>query len=109
MSGRLHIEQSSLHAEPQQTPSAQYPEAHWFAPLHEAPMARLTTQAEPSQKKPLRHCPSELQVVPHELPAHAPMQPDEAPSRQRPLPSQVLAAYSLPAVHRPGAHSSPAP
>jgi hypothetical protein len=46
---RLHALQASVHAAAQQTPSAQKPLAHWFAPVHAWLFASLATQAVPVQ------------------------------------------------------------
>ena len=46
----LHTSHAPAHAELQQNPSAQKPDRHWLASVHEMPLTCLGTHAPPEQK-----------------------------------------------------------
>jgi hypothetical protein len=50
---RLQTEHNSVQGVPQQTPSTQYPLAHWEVAVQAAPATRLERQAPLSQKNPV--------------------------------------------------------
>jgi hypothetical protein len=90
----------------QQTPSVHSPLAHWNAMLQAAPGVRFRVQRVPSQKNPVWQSVWLVQVPAQLPPVHMfGAQLRDVPARQVPLPSQVLAAVSVPAVQPPAAHS----
>jgi len=86
----------------------QWPLAHCRSALHDVPKACRSRQVVPSQKKPIWQS-----AWPAQLEAHEPLvqtlgaQFRDEPGWQAPLPSQVLAARSVPPEQLPGAHSLP--
>jgi hypothetical protein len=90
----------------QQTPSVHRPLAHWNVMVQAAPGVRFRVQRVPSQKNPVWQSVWLVQVPAQLPPVHMfGAQLRDVPARQVPLPSQVLAAVSVPPVQPPAAHS----
>ncbi len=68
---RLQASHAPLHAPLQQTPSAQFPEAHWLSAVQAWPWARFATQVPPEQKAVALQSESAAHVALH---APAPLQ-----------------------------------
>jgi hypothetical protein len=106
---RLQAEQVPAQAEAQQTSSTQKPVAHWPPLVQAVPLLRFSLQALFSQKNPVWQS-----VSPTQAEAQASSRQElgaqlvDAPGLQAPLPSHVLAAYSVAPSHLPAAHSVPA-
>jgi hypothetical protein len=92
----------------QQTPSAQNPEAHWLAAVHDTPRGCGVTHKPPLQKKPLAQFASVVQLKPQTAPAHAfGLQLLVVAAKQVPAPSHVRADVSSALVHEPATHTVP--
>ena len=86
----------------------QWPLAHSRSAVHAVPNARRSWQVLPEQKKPLWQSFWLAQVEAHEPLVHTlGAQLRVEPGWQVPLPSQVLAACSVPPAQLPGPHSLP--
>jgi hypothetical protein len=99
----------SVQAVEQQILSAQKPVPHCSFMSHLAPWSRLTRQVPPSQKNPVWQSAWTAQAAPHESPMHTAVpQLLLAPGLQTPLPSQLLAAFSVAPVQPPFPQTVPA-
>jgi hypothetical protein len=83
----------------QQKPSAQNPDVHWLAALHEPPFAFLATQAVAEQKSPAMQSVSAAQVILHAGDPHTNgAQLLVAAVGHAPAPLQLAAAVAMPLV-----------
>jgi hypothetical protein len=99
---RSQAAHASVHARSQQTPCAQWPDAHVASPLHAPPARRCVVQVpvEVSQKAPAAQSASRVHVVLHETAPHANMPHDDCVGdAHAPAPLQLAEEVCTPFAH----------